>query len=325
MDDQDVVAALEHEATADIRVLVAPSARPHRVMAQIERSFRQAKPDKYGMLTPNNRIRLAIRSSPDCLSRALGIVNAICHACDARRWPVRIQDQTPLPFSQITLAPLIIQVLGQDLRIDVAEASRRQLCPPQPKSAGSRYSIQRANGFEAYDAASTYGDIFQYIPTGLLTVEIRDWVTGIGRRKWSDTPSKRIEGNLNGLFVSLIRAAGTLRAKASAEERERQERETKWRRHEERDHAEQFKKLLAEELLQETDKWSTKQRISAYVDAVRQAHIAAGAQISTDAAIGRWLDWADEYIQSLDCRMNMKRDPADPPPIVRRPVPFSWR
>lgn len=325
MDDQDVVVALEYEAAANNLVTVVPAARQHPLVTQIERSYRQAKPDKYGMLTPGNRIRLVIRSSPGCLSRTLGIVNAICHACDTRGWPLRIESLSPPPYAAVTVAALIVRVLGHDIHVALAEASRRQLRPPQPKASRS---WRPSSGSVDSDASSTppYSyDLFEYIPTGSLTLEIRTWAAIVGSRKWSDSPRGKVEEKLHELFKSLIRIAGVKRAESATAEQKRREREAAWRRHEEREHAEQFQKLLGQELLQEAENWTKVQRLTTYVDAVREAHISSGGSIDPKSEMGRWLAWADQYIRSLDCRLEPKRDPASVPPIARRPVPGSWR
>jgi hypothetical protein len=139
------------------------------------------------------------------------------------------------------------------------------------------------------------------VPSGVLTLVITD-VSSM-RQRWSESPTKPLEGLLNKFMIGLIRAAlGVKRQRAEAERRERERQEEERKRQEEARRLEEAERRWREEqarverLLRLEDVWTRNQRLRELVARLREVL----GDVAPDSELGNWLAWAEGYAERSD-------------------------
>jgi hypothetical protein len=134
---------------------------------------------------------------------------------------------------------------------------------------------------------------YRYESTGLLTLEIFDYLGDGARRTWSDGKRQRLEDLLPEFIDEVERASAALRIRRL----EWEERQQKWRLEElqRQELALKIKKeiLRRKQLIAQLTGWSQ-------ANLLRQLIVEVQQRCSTDSALTRWLEWAEGMVDRFD-------------------------
>lgn len=279
----DTKIAFENREENHIRVPDTLDAVLHPLVAQAQKSLKAARPGDRGLLQPRAKDCLDIQIGPNSVDRGLRIMNALLKALDDRDLPVTVKADEK--------GSTTVSVLGETLDFGLEESVSRKESEPTP---AERRRLERERwysfGFRQYDL----------IPTGMLSLRIKDfWLRGV-RCTWSDGKIQRVENFLNAFIVGLIRAAVAKQAERRRREEQQREWEEQRRRHEERAARYQEEKARLEGLERDAEAWHKSQMIRTYLEAVREDALKKHGSIVPGSELDRWLAWASQQADRLD-------------------------
>lgn len=199
------------------------------------------------------------------LHRALRLMEALIHGCEARGW--KVMSKGDGRATQI--------VLSEDpVSLTLSEKVDRAEIEPPPEQKGQWY-------FKRYT----------YTPTGRLSIQIMDYLGNGQRSKWGDGKVQRLEDMLPDILVGIELASEQLHARRL----EHAERERRWaeerRRREELAKRIKVEKERRAQLEAEAIAWQRATAIRRLCDELEtQAKTAPGRFAPEDTK--RWLEWA---------------------------------
>jgi hypothetical protein len=147
-----------------------------------------AKPDKYGVLRPWGKKYLDMRVSLASLNRALRIMDAVVKAFEERNYKVEIrEDRAPESYALIQ---------GEKLSFSVNEKINQTDHVPTEKEMlrKQKYSWETPPRWD-------------YTPSGLLILQIKEHGADGLRKLWSDGKSIKLEDILNDFIAGSIKVA----------------------------------------------------------------------------------------------------------------------
>jgi len=215
-------------------------------------ALRAAKPDESGLVrAPWSERYLDIVVAKENVSRSLRILNALARAVEARGWSIKLGDGPD--------KGTLVGVLGQTVQIGLVERTTRAEHVVAKKDQGRIWAPK-----------------WDYRPSGVLELRLKETAGRGLRRGWVDTEGKPLETQLNGVLVGMVLVADAKRTEQAMAERRRRELQEAERRRIEaevrrREEAEKLKRLE-----DEAQAWSKSQRLRAYIDAVEREAIARG-------------------------------------------------
>ncbi|HZS17705.1 MAG TPA: hypothetical protein VFA51_07215 [Candidatus Udaeobacter sp.] len=253
------------EAAADLRGC-------HPLVSQTKRALEKAKAGETLLLWSREQGILNVEVTRGSLHRALRIMQAIIEAALSRGWVVKGCEERK---------GCAIVIGEDDLHIRMIEKIIRFEIPPDKGTEGWHWKRYRHEA------------------TGLLTLEITDYLDKGTRRTWSDGKRKRLEDVL-GEFIEGVAAA------AQILQRRRIER-AKWNRRweeEQRQREELERRIKAEKQRRET----LLEQVNWYQQAATLRKLIAGFQsvsgnlppFWTEEARARWISWAQRLSNFLD-------------------------
>jgi hypothetical protein len=141
---------------------------------------------------------------------------------------------------------------------------------------------------------------WDFVPSGVLSLVIENWLPRGLRKTWSDGKSKGLEEMLNDFVVGAIKVADSLKQ----DRLEREERQRLWQEELRKREEIERQRLLEEKRLhmleQQADLWTKSEKIRAFVSAVEGTAAAKGpAEINLDD-LNRWVSWAREHADRMD-------------------------
>ena len=216
-----------------------------------------------------NKQRAAIHVTSKALPRALRIMQALIYALEKRAYPVTVENDKT-----------IARVIGEPVGIYLRERQRRQaraLTPYEEKQGRDGFPVN------PYDLQ----------PSGELSLHIDG---AVGRAAVSDSPKQPLEEGLNNFIEALAKEAlreKAWRAKREREEKERQELERQRKESEKANREAQSRIDRFNELASYWEKTEQRRR---FLVELRKAV----GDVTPDSNLGRWLLWADRYIESSD-------------------------
>lgn len=264
------------------KIKVAPTlTSPHPYVLQAEKNLKKAKHNKSNILYPNAKKCLDINVGTDSLGRALRIMDALIKTLEIRNYTVSIikKNEKDEYASSVSL-------LGETFEIcieEILDRTERELTPTQKREK------QKDPWLHSYP-------IYDYSPSGRLSLKIKE-LEGSGVRKiWSDGKKRKVEDSLNAFIVGLIRAAVEKRtSRLESEERERKWQEQKDRREEQIKEIERIKTLK-----EEAKAWNESQQLRAYIKAVEEDALQRHDKIKQGSELDQWLVWANQQADRLD-------------------------
>lgn len=257
----------------DIRVPTRLRA-PHRLIIQTRDGLQKSYKDQYGKIYPRGSDVLDVRVSPLSTSRALRILNTL------------VKEAERLGFSFATargrFPESYIVIRGEKVQFGLTEKMRRE----KRQTKGQRRSWLDPE--------------WEYLPTDLLQLELKNEYTYGGRKRWRDTKRQKLE-NMIGAFLSgafdAALAAKEQRRKW-AEERKRREETERLRREQERLRREEEKRR--QDLVSQANRWKQSQTLLAYLSEVERRASLLDLTAAQWQDYEAWLSWAYEHAARLD-------------------------
>lgn len=261
------------------RNLVVPIAvpaqlrRPHPLVADLQAAARGAQEDK-GVLVLNYSKVLRVRTSPQCLARALILINTLIKEFESRGYKVRIGKRAE--------TELILEEGVISFRLDERTKQAATL-PPPPRPKGGR----RTPFYEPWRPA------FVLVATGEFTLAFERYRLHGCRSSWRDRSGATLEGQLHEVMEAIPSWEAALKARRLENERlELKAREAEARRVAAAREQESLRRQRAR-LVRHLIAWEHAERVRRFIAEIQEA----GSQNDETRA---WLDWASEQVRALD-------------------------
>ena len=275
----------EFEAAPENRIVVSDNLRAaHPLVRKTSQALKGTAKRETEFAGNYREPHLDIQVTRDLLTRALHVMDALVKAFEERGWKISLgsksgeQDRK----SYVTL-------FGTEIPFGIRERIKKVENPP-PKP------VKMAGGGMYTPWEAKYRDV----PSGRLSIVLRErWGKSVAR-SLDDTPSQRIEDRLNEFMVAVVaRAYENLEWDAGREDHERTWAIEADRRAKEARRLEQERLRLAA-LEEQAVNWNRSQSLTAYLSAMRAAaQDRLGAAVSSKA-VDDWLLWAEAYAASLN-------------------------
>ena len=263
MNEQESSDAMTIEVPSDLRGC-------HPLISQTRRVLEKQKPDERSLLQSIDKGILSIRVTRNSLQRALRIMEAIINVAESRGWTVKPRDEK---------GGGAIVIGEDDVGIQISEKINRFEIPPEKPTDG------------------WYWKRYRYEATGLLTLEITDYLGDSMRRSWSDGKRQRLEDVLGEFVAAIAPAAEALRhrrLKWAERERQRKEEELQRQLLERRVIAERSRR---DRLLEQSNWYQQAAALRTLINDFR------GRELSptwTEETRTRWINWAQKMADRLD-------------------------
>jgi hypothetical protein len=252
----------------------------HPLVKATKLALVEQDPDEFGVLRTKGGGLLDFRVSPRALKRALRIIDSLIKnlislgievVCDS-------MEGSGEPFAYI---------FDEKIRFSVHERVKRSDHIPTEKELEK----QKKSFWER-------PPLWDYTPTGKLTLGIDCWGGPPMQRNWSDTKTMLLEDRLDNFLSNLIKIADYLHRKTLAYEEEQRKRLERRRIEEEeaRRKAEEQRKL--QELETKADRWGRSSRILAFVAAAEA--VAAANATEREKGFLKWAKWARRQSEILN-------------------------
>lgn len=250
--------------------------KTHRLLSGQLSEWRSASVDEYGAIRSGSLRQLNMRVSPQHLSRAVRIMNALFLALEARGHQVGIQDGYKKTLG--------VRIDGHPIEFGLEEKFQR---------------IERSRD-KTHPQDSWRYHRYEYIPTGTLMLKITEWGTDGLQKTWSDGKTTKLENCLNDFVVGLLNVAEAVKARRLKQEQEEQlRREAERRRQEEAiKRQEELDRLQA--LEQEAANWAKAQQLRTYLSALKDMLTTKHGEIQPGSQADQWLIWAHRHADRLD-------------------------
>ena len=179
-----------------ITVVVNPET-PHPMTKAVSKRLEKARADQFGGITCAIPAAFRVRVPREAVDRALGIIDALAKAFDARGLEIEKGPDN---------GTASVRVAGQLLRLSLEETSSRQA----HRATDDEKAEIRRRGYST-------APVNDFKPSGNMTLKIENiWQAGV-QSSWRDTPARRIEDRLNEVAAGLYRAAHAIDIKERKE------------------------------------------------------------------------------------------------------------
>ena len=170
--------------------------KTHRLLSGHLTEWRSASVDEYGAIRSGSLRQLNIRISPQHLSRAVRIMNALFLALEARGHQLGIQDGFKKAFG--------VRLNGEPIEFGLEEKFQRI------ERSEDKNRKQNPWGYHRYE----------YVSTGTLILKITEWGADGLQKTWSDGKTTKLENCLNDFVVGLLKVAEAVKARRLKQEQE---------------------------------------------------------------------------------------------------------
>jgi len=259
---------------------------PHPLVRQTHELLKTTKPDEYGVLRVFRAGCLNIRVSPECLSRALRIIDAIIKVFESLGF--NISNNTV----QYDRAPSTrLDAFGESIRFTLQERVKR--INHIPTDEEKRKMVQ----WSFYSPPK-----WEYRPTGKLILRYDPWGHGHdGLKKiWADGTAKQLEDMVVDFVVGGIKIGAAMKRHSILREETDRFRQEELRRQKEIENQKQLEIERLKILEQQAEQWSNSQKLRDFICAVKDEF--CGKTISSESRekLGKWLSWAEQHADRID-------------------------
>lgn len=285
----EVVAHMSEDTSQRITAEQAPEqkievpdrlGKTHRLLSGHLTEWRSASVDEYGAIRSGSLRQLNIRVSKQNLARALGIMNTLFVALEARGHQVGIQDGYKKALG--------VRINGEPVEFGLEEKFQRIDRPEDKNRRPDPWRYRR----------------YEYVSTGTLILKITEWGTDGLQKTWSDGKTAKIETCFNDFIVGLLKVAEAVKARRLRQEQEEQLRREAERRRQEEAQKRQEELARRQALEQEVANWVKAQQLRAYLAALKDMLNAKHGAIQSGSQADQWLTWAHQHANRLDPLIN---------------------
>lgn len=259
--------------------------QPHPLVDLTHRRFENATVGKTGLLVSTAKHRLDLTVSRDKLDRALRLYDAILKAWE------RLGNETLL--GKEDFSPTLLRSGNETLRISIEEEVETVTLPPtetellKPKWTWKLRKETRGKGS------------LKILLTGDRIEEWRSF-----ERRFRDGAASTLEKTAGRILTAALdylpdRKAYLVEAERKRREREEQQRIERERRRREEDERSrrEAEKQRVEAFLKAASDWEKTRHLREFIADCRTRMAATGVD---DVAIGRWVSWAEQIVDSND-------------------------
>jgi hypothetical protein len=251
---------------------------PHPLVQKTKSILTETTPHHiYGFLRPWRREYLNIRVTPSSLGRSLRIMDAIVKSFETIGATVGtdVYPHARLPFTHFKL-------FDHKIFFSLSEKLSRIPHVDDGKSEDWLYS-------QKYD----------YIATGVLTLNFEACgVEGL-RRNWSDSPKTKLESNIRQALIGAVKIADAHRWDYIRREEEKQLRQLEKERLAEERRREEREKQRRLKLEAQATMWRKSQDIYQFIQAVEDTFSDETSQVGV-ANLKRWILWAKKCADDIN-------------------------
>lgn len=250
----------------------------HQLVTKTRRALIKAKADHQNVKNAVGQGTLHVRVTRTSIDRALRLLEVVVRACESRGWSVVAPDPEHSAEIRIDDDPVSFGISEKILRFEVKTDD-----PDKDKL----YWTPR----------------YRYEPSGLLTLEIFDYLGNGLRRSWSDGKRQRLEDLLLEFLDGVERVSAALRVRRL--EREEWHRQYQLKELRRQELADKIKKEKArrERLVAQLKGWSQANALRQIIAEVRQ-RCGTDANAWPSAGVSHWLHWAEGMLRRLDPFLN---------------------
>lgn len=278
---------LEHEKKFP-PIMVAKALRnAHPFVVQSAELLELCQPDDIGILKSSDKNCLDIRTSKNCLRRALRIMDALIKGLLDRGFEI---------YQGKDCFEVIID--EESLEFGISEDIVSKKTPPKDADLDGYYQF----GHSRFDHVR--------VPSGNLCLTIHErscFYSDNLRKNWRDTKRKPLEDSLNAFMIGLIKlAAKKMEYRHQKEEEERQRQEMARQREKERQRQIELNCKTKEErariskLITDVQNHQKSRQIRDFVVAVKKEHQKGNAVYVNTNEFESWVKWAQNQADRLD-------------------------
>ena len=250
--------------------------KTHRLLSGQLSEWRSASVDEYGAIRSGSLRQLNIRISPQHLSRAVRIMNALFFALETRSHHVSIQDGYKKTLG--------VRIDGHPIEFGLEEKFQR---------------IERSRDKTNPQDSWRYHR-YEYVSTGTLILKINEWGADGLQKTWSDGKTTKLENCLNDFIVGLLEIAEAVKVRRLKQEQEERLRREAERRRQEEAIRRQEELVRLEALEQEAANWAKAQQLRTYLSALKDMLTTNHGAIQPGSQADQWLIWAHQHADRLD-------------------------
>lgn len=234
----------------------------------------------YQRLWHNTPGTLDVRVSAEGVTRALKIMEALILGLESKGYSV-LADGKAHSWKQKETPATQVNGLESPVVIYIEELSRRvKYVPPRGELRGS------------------YGQRFDYRPTGKLRLVIDEYCGEGFKRQWNVNDDDSMGEALASFFDGLVETAKVLKIREDERERERRESERKQRLA--RKEEERTREFSATAL-----QWEESQQCQRFLDALKTEIHKRKQRPDPKSRLGLWLAWAERHVNNNDLVKNL--------------------
>lgn len=252
--------------------------KPHSIVQDTKSSLSRPNTDRQGLLSPSWSERdatLDVHVAAASIPRALVLLDALVKAFEQRGHKI-VGDKTQYHRQ------LLFTFLGEKFTIRLREKTKMV---PVPLAEQKR---------------RPFGPKVDYVPTGLLELQVHNAGSGYSFATWKDGKRDKLEDCLNDVMIELImhvqRARNRHKAREAAEKRER---EVQARRQQlEQERAKQEQRI--QDLYIMADHWERAGQVRSFLAAIRSTFEQRRQTIDEGSELAQWMDWASKHAAAID-------------------------
>ncbi len=223
-----------------------------------------------------NRLSLGVNTVDICVGkdsvrRALRIMDALIKALEVRGYRVSLEGEHN--------STTTVKIQDQQIAFGITEA------------------VKRIEVIQDDDREYSWGRNWDYIPTGTLTLEIKERFHG--QKVIRDGKTQQLEDCLNRFILLLVKSAEIMKieniereARRREYEKERERKQLARRKHE-------LEMARTEQLFKSANDWQQCQMVRTYISAVISNENIAPDQ----TAIKSWIAWTTEKLEALESKL----------------------
>lgn len=266
--------AFEEEPNNHVQVLDQVG-KYHPLVRQTKEAFSGAH-EYRGLVSPSwsaERARLSLSLSKELVPRALRLMDCLIKEFEGRGHKVVCET------TERRRAVLFV-ILGEKFEFRLREKCKM-------------IRLSEAEYKRSYERV-------RYEPNGLLELKLHSDKPDLHLATWVDGARSKLEDQVNDILIELIVGVEKLRTwRKQQEEYERRRREDEIKRWKQEDERRKEQQKI-QELDEMIDRWERSDRIRTFVTDVRQHIESTKGPIESGSELGRWLNWALHYADSID-------------------------
>jgi len=254
---------------------------PHPLVKQTIAILKEMKPDEYGMLHPRKEGCLNLRIGPPSVHRALIILDAVLKEFGSLGYAISInKGEKPRTCVEIAGDKIPFMLIEDAKRLDHVLTKKEE-------------SDKKASHY-------WYAPKYDFSPSSRLALILDTWSARGLRKRWSDSPRKRLEEQLGDFVNGAVLVAYVMKEDRLRYEEERRKQEEERKAREEADRQEAAEKARRRDLETEAAQWAKSQKIRAYIRAVESFLAQEWVPEEVRKEREPWIAWAKAHAERID-------------------------